>query len=156
MNIARIVSILSLSVFVFFAACSNVAEDDPIAAETSQNTTDPEVSGADVAFAQQFVGTYNGYCCQHTASNDGNSESTNYEASNEVTLSGENNSNILIDGELFFHVSGRDIATEDIKYRSNEGYGAEATFRKEATILEKNTNFSTPTESGYINCDTYR
>ena len=156
MKITRISLLLALTVCLGLTACNEVVTDPPEPAESTQNNDDPEVGNADLVFAEQFIGTYEGHCCSHITDDEGTVNHGTYDATNVVTLSEENNSDLLIDGMLFTHISGTDMENEDILYRSNEGYGYEVTFRKGATILKKNTSFSTPTETGYINCETYR
>lgn len=135
---------------ILLSACSREIESDLLPEQSATNEP-VEEPGAD--FARQLTGTFSGHCCQHLIDDD---EHFTYEATNEVVLSDENSSDLIIDGQLFFHVSGLDKTTESILYRSVEGYGAEVTFRKDGTIMSKDVSYSTPDESGTINCDTYK
>lgn len=142
----------SLLLLVFLIGGCSKVEDSPLPSE-SATIENPLIGEAGIAFAERLSGVFEGSCCQYFIEED---RHINYPSTNEVVPSGEENASLLIDGIHFFHVSGYDISSEDITYRSVEGYGADVTFRKNGSIMNKDAYYSTPDESGTINCDTYR
>ncbi len=140
-----------LLVFALLTACTNIQEEAMVDdQQTSQNQTAEDPGPT---FAAQLAGTYEGHCCEHNVTEDAHAT---YRAINEVTLANDLNADLNIDGTIFHYVSGSDIDSEDIVYRSNEGYGVDVRFRKNATILQKDVSISTPTETIHIGCETYR
>lgn len=142
----------SLLLVLFLTGGCSRGEDQPLPTETTA-IQNPLTGEAGIAFAEKLSGIYEGSCCQYFTEED---RHINFPATNEVIPSGEENASLLIDGIRFFHVSGIDISSDVITYKSVDGYGADVIFRKNASIMNKDVSYSTIDGSGTINCDTYR